>query len=71
VFISDARLKHDITLVGRRSDGLGVYAYKYLWSDAVYVGVLAQEVALIHPGAVVHDDLTGYLSVDYGQLNGR
>jgi len=69
VFISDARLKHDITLVGRRSDGLGVYAYKYLWSDAVYVGVLAQEVALIHPGAIVRDDLTGYLSVDYGVLN--
>jgi outer membrane protein with beta-barrel domain len=71
VATSDVRLKRDITLVGRRSDGLGVYAYKYLWSDAVYVGVLAQEVALIHPGAVVHDDLTGYLSVDYGQLNGR
>jgi hypothetical protein len=58
-------------LVGRRSDGLGVYAYQYLWSDAVYVGVLAQEVALIHPGAIVRDDLTSYLSVDYGQLNGR
>jgi len=68
---SDVRLKRDVTLVGRRSDGLGVYTYKYLWSDAVYVGVLAQEVALIHPGAVVHDDLTGYLSVDYGLLNGR
>ena len=69
--VSDVRLKRDITLVGRRSDGLGVYAYKYLWSDAVYVGVLAQEVALIHPGAVVRDDLTGYLSVDYGLLSGR
>jgi outer membrane immunogenic protein len=69
LFPSDARLKRDIALVGRRSDGLGVYAYKYLWSDAVYIGVLAQEVALIHPGAVVRDDLTGYLSVDYGLLN--
>jgi len=68
---SDVRLKRDVTLVGRRSDGLGVYAYKYLWSDTVYVGVLAQEVALIHPGAIVRDDLTGYLSVDYGALNGR
>ena len=71
VFTSDVRVKRDITLIGRRSDGLGVYAYKYLWSDAVYVGVLAQEVALIHPGAIVRDDLTGYLSVDYGQLNDR
>jgi hypothetical protein len=71
VIPSDVRVKRDVTLVGRRSDGLGVYAYKYLWSNAVYVGVLAQEVALIHPGAIVRDDLTGYLAVDYGQLNGR
>jgi hypothetical protein len=71
VVISDVRLKRDITLVGHRSDGLGVYAYKYLWSDAIYVGVLAQDVALSHPGAIVRDDLTGYLSVDYGLLNGR
>jgi outer membrane immunogenic protein len=69
VFTSDIRLKHDITLLGRRSDGLGVYAYKYLWSEAVYVGVLAQEVALVHPRAIVRNDLTGYLSVDYGLLN--
>ena len=68
---SDVRLKRDIALVGRRSDGLGVYSYKYLWSDAVFVGVLAQEVALIHPAAIVRDHLTGYLSVDYALLNGR
>jgi hypothetical protein len=62
--ISDARLKRDITLVGRRDDGLGIYRYKYLWSDTVYVGVMAQ-VALIHPDAVVRDPLNGYLGVDY------
>src|SRR5205823_798362 len=70
-FESDVRLKRDITLVGRRGDGLGVYAYRYLWSDTVFVGVMAQEVALIHPAAVVRDELTGYLSVDYGMLNSR
>lgn len=68
---SDARLKRDIALIGRRGDGLGIYAYKYLWSDAVYVGVMAQEVALIHPGAVVRDELTGYMAVNYGMLNGN
>ena len=56
--ISDARLKRDIALVGRRDDGLGLYRYRYLWSDTVYVGVMAQEVALIHPDAVVRDPLT-------------
>jgi outer membrane immunogenic protein len=65
---SDVRLKRDITLVGRRDDGLGLYRYRYLWSDTVYVGVMAQEVALIHPEAVVRGVLDNYLRVDYGRL---
>jgi Outer membrane protein beta-barrel domain len=52
---SDLRLKRDITLVGRLDDGLGLHRYRYLWSDTVYVGVMAQEVALIHPDAIVRD----------------
>jgi len=66
--VSDARLKRDITLVGRRDDGLGLYRYRYLWSDTVYVGVMAQEVALIRPDAVVRGGLDGYLRVDYSRL---
>jgi outer membrane immunogenic protein len=66
--VSDSRLKRDIALIGRRDDGLGIYSYKYLWSDVTYVGVMAQEVALIHPEAVVRDALSGYLAVDYGRL---
>jgi outer membrane immunogenic protein len=68
VFLSDARLKRDITPVGRRDDGLGLYSYRYLWSDTVYVGVMAQEVALIHPDAVVRGALDDYLRVDYSRL---
>jgi outer membrane immunogenic protein len=68
---SDIRLKRDITLLGRRDDGLGIYRYKYLWSDTVYVGAIAQEVALIHPDAVARDPLTGYLAVDYARLGLR
>ncbi|MGB8397776.1 outer membrane beta-barrel protein [Bradyrhizobium sp.] len=68
VLVSDGRLKRDIELVGRRADGLGIYRYRYLWSDTVYVGVMAQEVALMYPKAVVRDLLNGYLGVDYGQL---
>jgi hypothetical protein len=66
-FISDIRLKRDIVLVGRLDDGLGLYRYRYLWSDTAYVGVMAQEVALIHPGAV-NKGPDGYLRVDYGRL---
>jgi outer membrane immunogenic protein len=68
IFFSDARLKRDITLVGRRDDGLGLYSYRYLWSDTLYVGVMAQEVALIHPDAVVRGALDDYLRVDYSRL---
>jgi outer membrane immunogenic protein len=65
---SDVRLKRDITLVGHLDDGLGLYQYRYLGSDMVYVGVMAQEVALIHPDAVVRGALDNYLRVDYGRL---
>jgi outer membrane immunogenic protein len=68
---SDIRLKRDVELVGRRDDGLGIYRYKYLWSDAVHIGAMAQEVALIHPDAVVRDPLSGYLAVDYARLGLR
>jgi len=65
---SDIRLKRDIALVGRLGDGLGLYRYRYLWSDTVYVGVMAQEVALLHPDAIVRSELDDYLRVDYGRL---
>ena len=35
---------------------------------SVVVGVMAQEVALIHPDAVVRGALDDYLRVDYGRL---
>lgn len=68
VIFSDIRLKRDIALVARRPDGLGLYRYRYLWSDTVYVGVMAQEVALLHPDAVVRNALDDYLRVDYARL---
>jgi outer membrane immunogenic protein len=71
IIVSDVRFKRDIILLGRRDDGLGIYSYRYLWSDAVYVGAMAQEVALVHPDAVFRDPLTGYLGVDYARLSLR
>jgi len=69
--VSDIRLKRDVVLIGRLDDGLGLYRYRYLWSDVVYVGVMAQEVALIHPDAIVRDALDDHLKVDYGRLGLR
>jgi outer membrane immunogenic protein len=69
--VSDVRLKRDIALVARRDDGLGLYSYRYLWSDTVYVGVMAQEVALVRPDAIVRGVLDDYLRVDYRRLGSR
>jgi outer membrane immunogenic protein len=70
-YVSDRRLKRDVTLLARLDNGLGLYRYRYLWSDTVYVGVMAQEVALIRPDAVVHGTLDDYLRVNYGRLGLR
>jgi opacity protein-like surface antigen len=67
VLFSDVRLKRDIVLLGHLDNGLGLYRYRYLWSDTVYVGVMAQEVAEKAPSAVVTGD-DGYLRVDYHKL---
>jgi hypothetical protein len=49
---SDIRLKRDIVRIARLDNGLGLYRFRYLNSDEIYVGVMAQEVALIRPDAV-------------------
>jgi hypothetical protein len=51
-------------------NGIGLYGYRYIWSDQVYVGVMAQEVAEIVPDAVMYGD-DGYLRVDYARLGLR
>ncbi len=64
---SDIRLKHDIVLLGRRDNGIGIYRFSYNGSHKIYVGVLAQEVMGIRPdAAVVGPD--GYLRVNYEKL---
>jgi hypothetical protein len=68
--ISDIRLKRDITPVGETASGLGLYRYRYLWSDTAHVGVMAQEVAAVVPEAVRHG-ADGYLRVDYSRLGLR
>lgn len=71
IFASDRRLKRDIERIGTRPDGLGVYAYRYLWSPLRHIGVMAQEVLRVKPGAVVRMEggpLSGYLAVNYGAL---
>jgi hypothetical protein len=65
--LSDRRLKADVEKLGERPDGLGVYAFRYLWSPVRHIGVMAQEVLDVKPEAVVHLP-GGYMAVNYGAL---
>lgn len=66
VFVSDSRLKRNITLVGQRK-GFNLYEFSYVWDlSRRYVGVMAQEVLLKAPQAV--RGIGKWLAVDYRQL---
>ncbi|MFN4201956.1 MAG: tail fiber domain-containing protein [Tabrizicola sp.] len=64
---SDIRLKEDIRRVGTNHLGLGVYQYRYKGMDGVYEGVMAQEVEVMHPGAIKALPM-GYKAVNYAKL---
>ena len=63
---SDIRLKKNITRVGTRPDGLGVYEFEYVWGGGRQVGLMAQEVLGVYPDAV--GESGGYLTVDYSKV---
>jgi len=62
---SDIRLKRDIIKTGKWR-GFNKYLFRYLWSDAVYEGVMAQEVEQTRPDAVV--EIGGFKAVNYSVL---
>ena len=64
---SDITQKQDIVLLGRLDDGLGFYRFHYKGNNQLYVGVMAQEVQQVAPGAVVRGR-DGYLRVFYDKL---
>jgi hypothetical protein len=66
MMFSDERLKRDIEPIGQRGAHTW-YRYRYVWSDAVHEGVIAQEVLSRQPEAV-HVHPSGFLCVDYGAL---
>jgi hypothetical protein len=66
---SDQRLKRDIHQFTSMPNGIKLYSFKYLWSDDVYVGVMAQDLLsnAQWKDAVITSN-TGYYSVDYSKL---
>lgn len=71
--VSDRRAKESIVRVGDHPLGIGLYLFEYKphfrasCGEGRYLGVMADEVELVMPQAVVvHAD--GYKMVDYGKL---
>ena len=64
---SDINLKTDIVPTGDIVNGLPIYHYSYIGSTATYQGVMAQDVQVLYPDAVVTGPM-GYLMVDYDAL---
>ena len=62
---SDIRLKTDIERVGTLDNGLPVYAYRYKAGGPMQIGVMAQDVEVVNPAAVVEVD--GFKHVDYAE----
>lgn len=63
IMASDRRLKRDIKRIGRTRGGIPLYEYRYLWSDRIRVGVMADEV----PHAVIRMN-NGFMAVNYAAL---
>lgn len=69
---SDRRLKSAIMHLATMPNGIRIYSFRYLWSEQVYVGVMAQDL-LHHPvfGAAIKLAADGFYRVNYALLGFR
>jgi hypothetical protein len=73
--LSDIRTKENIKSIGFMVNGLPIYEYEYkpkfkhIGGHGKFIGVMAQEVELVQPKAVI-TRADGYKMVNYGALNG-
>lgn len=63
--MSDVRLKTDINRVGELDNGLPVYSYRYKSGGPIHIGVMAQDVEKVNPGAVT--EIEGFKAVNYAK----
>ena len=64
---SDRRLKTDMAWVGMTADAIPIWRFRYKGTAPVFEGVMAQDVAMRRPDALVTWP-NGVLAVDYGHL---
>lgn len=62
---SDERMKEDIQPVGKLNNNLPVYSYRYKGQPQTQIGLMAQDVEQVNPGAVATDPGSGMKMVDY------
>jgi hypothetical protein len=65
--LSDRRAKTLITKIADLADGLGVYAYRYIFGGPPQMGVMADEVAQLRPWAL-GPKIGGFATVNYEAL---
>lgn len=66
--LSDRRLKTNVRVVGKLSDGLNVYSFGYVYApNADCLGLMADEVAEVYPEAVALSD-SGFFAVNYSAV---
>lgn len=66
IYASDRRVKKDIDKVGNLDNGLPVYQFKYKGTDRLEMGVMAQDVEIVNPDAVI--EINGIKHVDYAKV---
>jgi len=64
--LSDRRVKRNVRRIGTAGNGLGIYAYQYIWGGPEQIGYMADEVEKVSPEAV--RDFGGLKVVDYGRV---
>ena len=78
--VSDIRLKHQITLIGKSSTSIPIYSFQYrdgikladnkvLDTTSTFVGVMAQDLLELAPHAVIKNEEDDYYRVDYSQID--
>ncbi len=64
--LSDRRAKTDINKIGALANGLSLYSFRYFGEGPTVIGLMADEVAEVHPHAVIEGS-DGYMRVNYSE----
>lgn len=63
----DMRLKENIEWIGKTPGGVPLYRFDYIGGERGVIGPMAQEVAVLQPGAL-GPEIDGFMTVDMGAL---